>query len=434
MRGCRGQLAAVAALAIFALPAAAAAETFRVTQLRDHAGACDARCSLREAVIAANDNPGDDRVKVPAGEHELVLGSPGDDAALDGDLDVYGGERMTIVGAGMRETEIDGNHVDRVFNTIGTGTELVLRGLTVRGGRSSESYEGAGLEIEGGTSATLSRVRVTRNTTASDTNYDGAGMFIGDAATASLRRSVVSRNITQTGDGGGIENRGVLEVVDSTISDNRAREGDGAGISMNGADSLLLDGSTVSGNTAGGPEQGGDGAGVYAPASITVSTVVNSTISGNVARGESAQGGGFYVRGEISLTNATVAFNDASGDLSGGIHAITGADVNLLNTIVAQNRGQAGSQNCGGDALAFDTLGNNLENRDTCQLSAPDDLPDAQPRLGELDRNGGPTRTHALRAGSDAINAGNLIGCPPTDQRGVQRPRGPACDIGAFER
>src|SRR3970282_626777 len=55
--------------------------------------------------------------------------------------------------------------------------------------------------------------------------------------------------------------------------------------------------------------------------------------------------------------------------------------------------------------------------------------------LGPLANNGGPPQTHALLAGSPAIDAGSPD-CPPpaTDQRGVARPQGPACDIGAYER
>jgi predicted outer membrane repeat protein len=62
-------------------------------------------------------------------------------------------------------------------------------------------------------------------------------------------------------------------------------------------------------------------------------------------------------------------------------------------------------------------------------------------RLAPLANNGGPTQTHALLSGSPAIDAANPAApgsggnaCPPADQRGVARPQGPRCDIGAFER
>jgi len=55
------------------------------------------------------------------------------------------------------------------------------------------------------------------------------------------------------------------------------------------------------------------------------------------------------------------------------------------------------------------------------------------PLLGPLQNNGGQTQTHALLTGSPAIDAGTNTGCPTTDQRGIARPQGATCDIGAFE-
>ena len=64
---------------------------------------------------------------------------------------------------------------------------------------------------------------------------------------------------------------------------------------------------------------------------------------------------------------------------------------------------------------------------------APNTSP-IDPRLGPLADSGGPTRTHALLAGSPAIAAASAQDCPPTDQRGVSRSQGGACDIGSYER
>lgn len=41
--------------------------------------------------------------------------------------------------------------------------------------------------------------------------------------------------------------------------------------------------------------------------------------------------------------------------------------------------------------------------------------------------------THALFLGSPGLDAGDDSACPPIDQRGILRPGGAACDIGAFE-
>jgi uncharacterized repeat protein (TIGR01451 family) len=90
-------------------------------------------------------------------------------------------------------------------------------------------------------------------------------------------------------------------------------------------------------------------------------------------------------------------------------------------------------ENCGrAGGGAIITLGHNLENGSTCMLTDPTDI-HANPLLGPLANNGGPTDTHALLAGSPAIDAGDSANCPSPDQRGVSRPQAEGCDIGAFE-
>jgi hypothetical protein len=89
----------------------------------------------------------------------------------------------------------------------------------------------------------------------------------------------------------------------------------------------------------------------------------------------------------------------------------------------------------GGDCSdTFTSLGYNLDSDGTCALGAVGDISSGTANLGPLANNGGPTLTHALLIGSNAIDA-VLAGCPPpaTDQRGAGRPYGAACDIGAYE-
>ncbi len=185
---------------------------------------------------------------------------------------------------------------------------------------------------------------------------------------------------------------------------------DGGGIYSLGT--LTLVNSTLSGNTA-----GGSGGGLYNAGSLTV---VNSTFSGNGA----ANGGGLYnAAGSAGLTHVTLSSNPA-----GNLHNAAGA-VTLKNTIVA-NATSGG--NCSG---SFTSAGHNLSSDLTCATSfnQATDLNDTDARLGSLKNNGGSTLTHALLAGSRAIDGGDDAGCPATDQRGVSRPRGSHCDIGAYE-
>jgi cysteine-rich repeat protein len=81
----------------------------------------------------------------------------------------------------------------------------------------------------------------------------------------------------------------------------------------------------------------------------------------------------------------------------------------------------------------YTSAGHNLDTGTTCQFDAAGDRENATAGLDVLANYGGPTFTRALLGTSDAANAGNTATCPPTDQRGVARPIGAACDIGAFE-
>ncbi|MCB0060529.1 MAG: FG-GAP repeat protein, partial [Caldilineaceae bacterium] len=102
--------------------------------------------------------------------------------------------------------------------------------------------------------------------------------------------------------------------------------------------------------------------------------------------------------------------------------------IQLSNTIVTDpNRESV----CGG---AIQSLGHNLATDDSCGLDQPTDIVSGTANLGPLEDNGGPTWTYALLPGSDALDAGECSGGTITvDQRGVSRPQGAACDIGAFE-
>ncbi len=239
--------------------------------------------------------------------------------------------------------------------------------------------------------------------------------------------SVVVSNLTLTGGnapsgtpggGGGIFNQGTLLILNSQIKNNQS--GLGGGISNFGH--LTVENSTIIGNSA------GDGGGIsnfydndFFP---SVLTVINSTISGNFA----TDSGGVLNVGTASLTNVTVSEN--KGDDAGGITNPDGSTT-LKNTIVANNTEADGTtpSDC---QNAVTSAGHNLDSDGSCVLNGTGDISSTDPLLGPLQNNGGPTETYALLPGSPAIDAGGSD-CPATDQRGITRPQGSACDIGAFE-
>jgi predicted outer membrane repeat protein len=224
-----------------------------------------------------------------------------------------------------------------------------------------------------------------------------------------------------------ISGGGVVRVMDVTggrhgltnltIADGAGAEGAGLTVD-NGAD-VTLDHVTISGNVA----SAGNGGGVSVFSGTL--TVSNSTLSGNSA---SKLGGGIFSHGTVSLINSTLTNNAASVG-GGGIFSVgTTARVVIRNSIIAKNNGT--TPNCG---LFGVTVLSGLNMVDVpVECGTGPSIIVADPMLGPLASNGGPTKTHALPPGSPAIDA--AVDCTVADdQRHVARPLGSACDIGAFE-
>jgi CSLREA domain-containing protein len=391
-----------AGILLFSLSPFARGATFVVTKIADtNDGVCDADCSLREAVIAANASPGADVITLPAGQYTLTIAGTNEDSGATGDLDIVGD--LTINGAGSTTTIVDGGSVDRVFHIVSVFT-VTFNDLQIFNGDLA-SGNGGGLLNEG--TATLNNCVVGEN---SVPGGDGGGLYNNDVMTIS--GSVIAENSASNGDGGGIYDNGTsITITNTTIAANLAPGGDGAGMYFNGVTATISQ-SAIFGNSA----SGGDGGGIYVNG-VTL-TLTNCTLNAN----DAFDGGGiFNIGNTANLIAVTIAGNSAT-NTGGGIEA--SSTPQLTGTIVANNTGG----NCNG---AVTDGGTNLQfPGTTCGAS----ILSADPLLGPLADNGGPTLTMALGVGSPAINA-NTESCPPPpiDQRGIARPQGPACDIGAFE-
>jgi CSLREA domain-containing protein len=228
------------------------------------------------------------------------------------------------------------------------------------------------------------------------------------------------------GNGGGIRNAGNLLLEGATVTGNRAF-GLGGGLDDEGT--AFVDGSTVAGN------QGGLGGGLHVGGTAYIQ---NSTISGNLAGGYGATGHGGGIDGSggtaLQVQSSTVTGNQSfNAALSGG--GISSAPFAAVdNTIIANNVAHTEDQtggaasNCDGPV---DTHGHNLSDTSDCGLDSQSDQHGVPVSLGPLADNGGWTDTVAILPGSAAVDTG--AGCPIGDQRGVSRPRGQSCDIGAYE-
>ena len=222
------------------------------------------------------------------------------------------------------------------------------------------------------------------------------------------------RNGNVSGFGGGVFNRlANLTLTNVNISSNVS--GSSAG-GIGNVGTANLTNVSISGNRT-----TINGGGIFNEGTMRL---INSTISSNVS---GSAGGGIANVGTATLTNATISGNLAGSVASGGIANLGAAT--LTNVLLSGNMALFGG-NCIG---TMTSLGHNLDSGTTCGFAGPGDLSNTDPKLGPLQNNGGFTLTHALLPGSPAIDAGDNAGCPSTDQRGIIRPQGTACDIGAYE-
>jgi CSLREA domain-containing protein len=538
----------------------ASAKTFTVTSTGDPVpNSCgQGACTLREAIIAANNRSGADEVSLKARKtYELTQAGVDEDAGLTGDLDSTGRLAMTVRGKGGRP-KIDGADLDRILHVFAptriagivfrngnmsgaseTGDgggifangDLVLVRSVVKGNAASDNGEGVsadngasitlirsavvknlgqGVREEGNGSVVLRRSRVSGNDEVAVQEVD-AGSIVAQRSTVSgnggsgirefddggvrvvrskvlgnegdgvdgsgpgalslnrtvasgndgfgvvnsqptsrITRSVVARNDSgvfqysgalriartqvlaneSTQDGGGITalSTALLRVARTTVAGNRST-GRGGGIFLSGfptTSPALITRSTISGNSA-----DDDGGGIYADSRLAVT---NSTIASNRGAG----GGGIWLGGGTGseLNAVSVVRNVAYDDYGGGLYLANDAPLRVDNSLIGLNRATClgcGSPDCINEQDPFTSGGNNLlSTKENCTgFDAPSDLERANPKIGKLRKNGGPTKTVALKKGSPAIGkAGNDT--PNRDQRGVKRDNQP--DIGAFER
>ena len=348
-------------------------------------------CSLRGAIAALNATIYNDTIDfaLPAGSNTITL--TGGHLAIN---NAATAGALTITNStGASSLLISGNNASRVF------------------------------VVNGGANLTLNAVTVTRG------NTSGRGGGINNAGTLLLTNSIVSANTAVGNDGGGISSiqNTTLTLLNSTVSGNTSGRLGGGIATENGTFSLTD--STVSGNT------GVIGGGIFN--NNGTFSLTNSTVSGNTAQQD---GGGIYSNATLNLTSVTVAFNSSEISSGGGVYA-EGRAADLSNTIVAKNTGSdfsgaissTSSFNLIGDGSGMSGITNGTGGNQV----------GIDPKLNPtLAFNGGKTLSHALLAGSPAIDRGlNTLAVGQTDQRGTGFARirdgngdgTPTIDIGAFE-
>lgn len=376
--------------------------TLQVTTTSDSV-ANDGACSLREAVTAANSQVASgaaagecgagtpapyDEIQLPAGSFRLERTGTADDSNANGDLDIRRGG-LRIVGAGADVSEVRGDRNERVFD-IGTGLAapagpaVTLRGLTIRNGRADS---GGGIRSAAGWPLQIDTCTIANN--AADT-------------------------------AGGIDAAGPLELIFSTLHANSATAPAGPG-----GGGLRYSGTT--------------------PAQLrNVSFEANDSLTD--------AGAALFV-GPAQLNNVTAAGNSSDSDFndSGNGAIVAHGIVEMSNTLLATNIdfsivvGGSISPDCVGSSSQLVSRGYNfignpgagclMTPQSGDQIGTP--VQPLNPRLLPPDPNGGTTETQMPAANSPLVDAGapdaSAFPCETTDQRGMPRPLGACCDIGAVE-
>ena len=318
--------------------------------------------------------------------------------------------------------------------TLTTGQLTIAKSVTVDASAAPVTISGGGssrvIEVAAGAVVDINDVVIRDGVGAPQ----GGGIL--NRGVLSLDRVVVTDN-TQTAagpasfdlGGGGIYNAdgATLNLTDSTVSDNFSPNQPGGGIYGFFNTTVNITNSTVSGNSS------GDVAGGLR--SLGNVTILNSTFSGNTST--VWHGGGiFHTDGNLIVTNSTFTGNNAPAGTASGILVATfgaPASATLTNNVLEGNGGAFACAIEGGAAATITSGGGNVIGDGSCNPGGGD-LSNADALLGPLADNGGPTLTHALGAGSPAIDFADAGACPTTDQRGVSRPQGAGCDAGSVEQ
>jgi hypothetical protein len=418
---------------VFYVPPAEAS-SFQVTnKLDDGAG------SLRAALEQADASDGHDVITFApsvTGTIELTTGQ------LSAETDV------TIAGPGATHLTIDAGGESRVFDlrqgyySSSEGGAVVISGLTLTGGNADGE---GGAVYSNADSITLTDLVVTGN----HATGGGGGFGTDNSGPVTITGSTFSGNDSdQLGGAIYIDDAAAFTLTDSIVSGNHADSGGGGVLLYNlyansdGNGEALVEGSLISGNSTEG-DGGGVGIfpGLYDGGEVRFPTTFeNTTIAENHADGS---GGGVSIADQTddatqTFTSTTIALNTSPS--VGGLAAGSGAKV-LRNSIVADNTKRDLRLTSSSEPFSLDfSLVENAGSTPITNLTPGSNVVGADPKLGALADNGGPTKTIAPTTASPVVDQGSSFGLTG-DQRGQGRPvdrvggptAGDGADMGAVE-
>ncbi|MCP5143382.1 MAG: DUF4347 domain-containing protein [Gammaproteobacteria bacterium] len=280
----------------------------------------DGKISLREAVIAANQDAAADTINLASATYTLTRAGDAEQSASTGDLDIV--NPLTIVGTGVDGSVINASAMnDRVFEVLASGS-LTLSGLTVTGG-NGDSYSGGAVRNAGVLSAT--DVVFAANQIG---NADGG--TIDSSGTTTLTRVSIIDSVANRG--GALNITGGTTTVQNATFSNNTSAFDGGAIRIQ-AGTLNISFSTVAGNTATG---GWGGALEIAGGTVNTKATIyadNTSLYGGDIRGTLASQGLNIIENSAGITGGTAVNDFLGSDPSLGTltHSATGQYVHPID-------------------------------------------------------------------------------------------------------
>ncbi len=342
----------------------------------------DGKCSLREAIQTANSNSN-------SAMPDCVTGSGADTIVFD----------PAVFPPNTHTT------ISLISGALNIGGDPGTAGLTTIDGNGA-------VVLDGGGANPVLRIETSN----------------GQQPTYVLLTGLTIRNGYSVGNGGGIGNYGGQLFMDQCTVTNNVALLSGGGIFTTGGGMWGTGGSVVISNSALADNSADRGGGIFIEGSGSLEpALTNSTLTGN----SSTVGGGIYVdAGPLELNFVTVSGNSSGGGLA--IKLMANTYMNMRQSIVADAAGGGSCVSGSGFAMPNDGGGNDDDGASCGFSSANGSFPNADPQLGALLDNGGPTPTRKPAPGSPVVDKLPCVS-GGTDQRGVARPQGRKCDIGAVE-
>lgn len=338
-----------------------------------------------------------DRINV-APPNGIITFQPGLAGTLNLDSSLVVTQSVEILGPGPEVIRISAQLNDYpVFRIENGASNTIIERLTIS--ESAHNADGGGFLVRGG--LTLTQCELADHTIVGR----GAGVFVAVSGTLTMRECTLQGNSAEDRGAGVYVGDAATATLSGCTFNNNISGAGGAAV----ATTLLATFGAVNCTFHGNRATGGTGGGAIYVASTSTVNLLHCTLANNSAHN---RGGGVLIDGTLFATNCIFSRNsDGRGDLE---ISNKGGTNNTAFSIVRVGTGSDLTNNVSGNLVG-----------------TPDNPIDAQ--LGELQANGGPTWTMALLANSPALNIADAGNSAPTDQRGVDRPQGPAPDRGALE-